>query len=488
MDLLEPLNLWKDIVAATSDLGSNATALRIPLYVMLQEPRPSAPKQAKDILIAASVFFHLSQTKLPRAIRGGLVFCFAHPSPANLNNLLPVAREAQRRGLLSGIVLNQNCLAASSEFVGQVPSISVQELLGRLDPKERLRNIRSTVRAFSQLFCALSKRRPDLISSLIENRSAILRAMTSSVQFGSAFERVLDVWSPSCVVSTSDFWPLEHQLFCNARERHIPSVVIQHGTVSHFWWPFVADHYYLWGDAYVNEMRQFGTPPERLTVAGMPATDEMFRRAKSLQHEQISEARQPVCLILSHAHGRFFAPEAFKNYDSFLTEIINSTPYITWKVKLHPAEDDAFYRALNRSIFERLVFHPKETSLWEAVADADITTTLYSTSGLEAMIMDRPLIVAPLSPQVREYAPWPATGGGTYAASATEFLDQLSRLIDDQGHKLKQIERQHCFLHSHFANPGRSTRYIVDLLEQYPLDYSARVARKQGSEAAILDR
>ena len=243
------------------------------------------------------------------------------------------------------------------------------------------------------------------------------------------------------------------------------------------------------GDTNVHQMRDFGAPAEKLAALGMPATDEIFRQAETTQQESTGGYRQPVCLILSNSHGSSLEPAIFDKYRQFLTEAVNLMPSVTWKVKLHPAEDGSFYRQIERSVFERLEFHPKDISLQEAVTDADVVTTIYSTAGLEAMIMDRPLIVAPLTPRVRELAPWPETGGGTYSSSAADFCAQLTKLISDQVYRTTQMDQQRQFLAKNFANCGHSAERIVDLLERYsshlPVSKAQPHARGEAAEALL---
>lgn len=222
----------------------------------------------------------------------------------------------------------------------------------------------------------------------------------------------------------------------------------------------------MWGDADVDGMKSFGAPREKLTAIGMPATDEIFRQAEMLRSEPFEGERHPVCLILSNTHGRFFEPEVFEKYRQFLTAAVCSMPSVTWKIRLHPSEDDSFYRNMGEAIFQKLQFHPRSFSLQETVADANVVTTIYSTAGLEAMIMNRPLIVAPLTPRVREYAPWPTTGGGTYATSAEDFQAQLTKLVSDRDYHTGQLTRQEEFLTTNFSNRGHAAERIVDLLEQ----------------------
>jgi len=206
---------------------------------------------------------------------------------------------------------------------------------------------------------------------------------------------------------------------------------------------------------------------DRLKALGMPATDTLFERTNAGKYMTAENRVQPVCLLLSHTNGSGYEPEIFRNYRQFLAEAMKLMPFIMWKVKLHPQEGESFYREMGNAVYERLIFHPKDVSLEEAVKDADVVTTVFSTAGLESMIMDRPLIVAPATPRVQKFAWWPAMGGGTYAASAQEFQTQLTKLISDPDHRAQQLDQQRQFLSKSFANQGHAAEHIVDLLERY---------------------
>lgn len=457
--------LWQDIVAATSDLGPDATVLRIPLLVEFRQPPRDLRGRIGAAIRVCAPFLALPRKARESSPRGHVLFCFPHRTSSNINNLLPVAREAFRRGLLGGILTAQDVSAELREFAGLVPIVSAEELIGQMGMGERVRNAARVARDYKQITAALSRHLQGF--RLTGRHARLVQELVGSVLYGAVCKRLLDSWMPSCVISTSDFWPLEHQLCCQASRRQIPSLVIQHGVIDDFWWPFVADFYCMWGDAHADQMRRLGAPAEQLKVLGMPATDNLFGRANAGQYKPVGNRTQPVCLLLSHTNGAGYEPEAFRSYRLFLAEAINLMPLVTWKVKLHPVEDDSFYREMGDAVYGRLTFHPKKVSLEEAVYDADVVTTVFSTAGLESMIMGRPLIVAPATPRVQELAWWPTMGGGTYAASAQEFQIQLTKLTSDRDHRARQMEKQREFLSKSFANQGHAAERIVDLLERY---------------------
>jgi len=455
--------LWRDIVAATANLGPEATAIRISLWVEFRQPPRSFTKRIGAIVRICKEFFTVGRKVKRYFPTGGVLVCFPHRTLSNVNNMLPVAREAFRRGLVGAILTSGNLSVELADFAEAVPIITEQELIGQLSIPERIRNVARLARVYKEIVAALSQHSPGF--RLAGRRASLVQMVGVSVIYASIFKRFFERWAPDCIISTSDFWPFEHQLCCQAKLRHVPSIVIQHGTIDYIWWPFAADLCCLWGDAHVDQLRTLGAPANRLTVAGMPATDKFFRRNNTAPNRQVNN--RPVCLILSMTNGSSAEPDVFRIYRQFIIEAINLIPFVTWKVKLHPVETDSFYRELGDSLYGRLTFHPSSMSLEEAVNDADVVTTIYSTAGLETMVMGRPLIVAPASARVQELAWWPMAGGGTYATSAQEFEDQLTKLISDQNYRRRQLEGQRGFLAKSFANQGHASERIVDLLETY---------------------
>src|SRR5579871_5768282 len=147
------LQFWKDIVRLTDESGSDSVrSLRAALFIWMQMDKPNLlRRQARQLFSAARTCLPLSAVPIPLAQRGRLVFCFAHRSPANMNNLLPVAREADRRGLLGGIVSAGDFSAELKEFSGRVPIVTAQSLVGLISGRERQRIMAEAFRTLNRV-------------------------------------------------------------------------------------------------------------------------------------------------------------------------------------------------------------------------------------------------------------------------------------------------------------------------------------------------
>jgi len=464
----ESNRLWEDITRATDKVGGPlALSLRFPLFIALQPGDHLTPgRQLREMAASFRDFIRSVKKVLPPVPKGKPLFCFAHATPSNMKNLLPVAREARRRGLLGGIVTAENYSNELREFSGISPIVSASDLTPPLTTSERVALLSEMVSIYTRVRRAMLEYRPEFGYLMLRTIGSLTRHLACAARFGEPLGRLLDSWQPSCVVCTSDFWPFESQLCYQASCRSIPFVVSQHGTIGHHWWPFVADVYCMWGDAFVEQMQSLGASRDRLASIGMPASDDLFNKIGSID-KVAPRLERPVCLILSHTHGRYLEPEIFDAFRKVLPEVINKTPEITWKVKLHPVEDRSFYQQMGADVYNRLTFYSQGASLEGAVRECDIATTLYSTAGLEAMMLDRPLAVACPSSRVEELAWWPAQGGGVYVRTAQEYITTLTRLALDSKHRDAQLTAQRTFLARAFANQGHAAESLVSFIEKY---------------------
>ena len=466
----EPKQFWHDIQAITAQLAGPAESLRLPLFTELLNTRKGGlARELYRLATAVRLFTVSKRGAFPNASPGKMTVFFAHQTPSNMRNLLPVAKEAHRTHRLGGIVMAGVFPDVLREFAGKVPVMTVRDLVGRISIREMWTRAVEAWKIFGGISAALREFDPALDRRFRRKFGTFAREIAGAVLAEPAFRILLTAWRPSCVVSSSDMWPVEFQLTNQATNMGIPSAVIQHGVVGHLWWPFVARYYVLWGDQFRRQMLDFGAPGERLLLGGMPASDDLFgQRWKSKANINPGNATAGwVCLILSQTHGLKLDPGLGEAFRQFLQEMLPSQPHIRWKVKLHPSEDRTFYEQLGKEVYTRLEICPPSMQVEEAILASDVVTTLYSTAGLEAMMLERPLGVLCVSNRIRELAWWPLFGGGQYVHTPQEFGRWLSDLTTDPQHRVIQLARQREFLKQCFVNHGHAAKAIVDVLDAH---------------------
>lgn len=465
---------WDSILRVTEAAGDELKSLRVLLYFTLTDNRIENLKGRLRFLRKIARWYFVRSRKIPESPKGLPLFAFIFDTPANMNNLLPVFQCAIRRSLKPAVLCGEN---VDFQDAGQTQNrIGIRELMAATTLKERVTALARAKRLHGVLCAHFADIAPQFVTSVRQRGAWITSELAIFLAVRHGLRRLYSAWEPSCVVSTSDLWPFDHGVFAEASRQRIPSFVVQHGVTNRYWWPCVADKLLLWGSAFEKELGELGAPASRLVCCGMPASDGLFTR---FNHKNQDFVPKPVksCVILSDSQSCISHPSLYSKYKSLLKTVVRVFPSIKWMVKLHPIENDVFYQDFAGSPnFEVL---PKTTTLEQAVTHADAACTLWSTSGLEAMIMRRPLFVLDVEPLVREFAWWPNSGGGLFAGTADAMIDLLGKATADSTFVSELVTRQDEFLKQSFSNPGRAAEAVVDSIEEIISGKSASAVQQK---------
>lgn len=460
-----PDNVWNTIVQVTSRVGSDeAKAIRVLLYLVLIAGRESTLTERLRSRVNFARRMALPRGKpVPAGRKGCPLFAFLYDTPANTNNLLPVFLAAQKRGLNPNVLIGEGFDPSRKDLTDAASSMGVRELRAHATPAECLAALAAARKHFTAVLAEFECQIPEWVPLIRSCRAGIVSELALAMVAKIGLTRLYENWEPSCVISTSNMWPFDCAVFNEARRLGIPSFVIQHGVTNRYWWPFVASKMLLWGKAFESELLSFGAPADLLAVSGMPAADHLFSRYQHVPRETGKTASS--FLILSDTQTRHLYPEPYEKFRILFKAVVAATASIRWSIKLHPLEDESFYQEMLGGQFPNFSILPKSTSLENAVRRSDVACTLWSTSGLEAMMIRRPLLVFDLGPMVYEHAWWPNCGGGTYAPTIEAVLAFVSRASSDTQFLAELVTKQDQFLTENFANPGRAADAVLDTIE-----------------------
>lgn len=397
--------------------------------------------------------------------RGKAMILFPGASGSNLLNLLPVAEEARRQGVLGGIVAGENFQtvksAALDGFDNVVSENSLRSLAGAgFLPGSLLR----AGRRLQRLIKMIARHNPHCAKRVRQNYGSYVRLMLLSEGMGLAYQKLLAHWRPSVILSTSDFWPAEFQCCWQARKLGIPTAILQHGVINDMCvWPTYHDFFLAWGDSFRDQLLGHGATNDRVRVLGMPGSDNLFTRAK---HTEDKLDQAPVCLILSHTQDRVEEAALFEEFGQCLIEAIRSMPAVKWMIRLHPSEDDSFYRERGISSLAGVEIVRREISLEQSVDEASVVCTIRSTAGMQAMMLQKPLLVLDLAALSSPPVAWPAQGGGLYVKTAEEIKKVLGQLSADKTFARSLLASQDAFLNKTFASRGKAAVAITNFLKE----------------------
>lgn len=454
---------WEGITAAVAKVGvPEAEGLRLHLRIEAHEAtQGSILAWLRSMAYCFVRALQPSRANVFEIAEGSFLFCMPFDGGANLNNLLPVARLAAARGLLSGIVYDRVERGLLEREFPKTPLLSSKELWVSVSVGRRLAGLFRGVSCTWKLARALDAALPEVRRGVLRNPWRWAHEVSAAATYREAFRKLFRRCRPCFLLSTSDYFPFDSQFFEAGRLLGIPGAVVQHGVMGAHDWPFTAEYRFLWGVGACDELAAMGAPRGRLVATGMVASDRLFARA-ARDGAGPADGHLPRVLFISQAHASSQLPELYQRLSEILTKIVEATPAVRWAVKLHPAEDGSFYRGLPGATSERLEILPGGTRLEDALIGADIVCTMYSAAGLEAIIAGKPLFVLDIHPMVSRYGWWPSFGGGVFCRTEAEVFAEIQALTGDEIYRARRMERQEKFVAGYFANRGRAAVAVLD--------------------------
>ncbi|MFQ5459092.1 MAG: CDP-glycerol glycerophosphotransferase family protein, partial [Myxococcota bacterium] len=282
-----------------------------------------------------------------------------------------------------------------------------------------------------------------------------------------AFLALFDAARPTVLVTASDacFWGSSATL--EASRRGIPSVALQHGMMvgSSAYVPVVSSRFAAWGDASARWLEARGVAPEKLVVTGAPRLDQIVNRSFPPRGTvaaklEIDPALRWIVLATN--------PIAFARNAALLATAREGMR--TWGeravlvAKLHPSEDPGPYRAAAAGDPGIVIVPHGAIALYDLLSHADAVLTYHSSVGVEAMLLDRP-VVSLESFGEENPLPYAREGAAAAARTAGELAGVLRREVAPGRDADARRERRARFVRDNLlAADGKSAERVAELI------------------------
>lgn len=308
---------------------------------------------------------------------------------------------------------------------------------------------------------------PDPLLRRMSLHAWLLRMSLRTARAAAGFCRLYDAFPPSVLVTASDtgFWGRCATL--EASLRGIPSLTLQHGMMvgASGYVPVLSTRIGVWGEGSARWLRDRGVPPEKIAVTGPPRLDEILRRPYP--------SRETVARALGlDAAARWVVlatnPIPFERNAAQLETARRGVaawdPSARLLVKLHPSEDPAPYRAAAAGDVRVVVVPHGAVDLYDLLKVADAVLTYHSTVGLEAMMLERPVVSLEAFGEPNPL-PYAREGAAAQARTPEELAAALSADVEPGANAPARRAARTRFLHDNLAaTDGKSTERVCDLI------------------------
>ncbi len=180
------------------------------------------------------------------------------------------------------------------------------------------------------------------------------------------------------------------------RKLGIASVVVQHGATFAPWGyiPLHADRFAAWGATSRRWMLDRGADPERVVVTGQPRFDTLANRPPvgraTLGLPQDSRLLLWILDPFPIAENRAIL--------SRLAAVTARYPDLKLIIRPHPSMSDTDWLVAEAQHLANTYVSPATHNLHDVITCCDVVLTQGSTVGIEALALDRPVIIFPSDP------------------------------------------------------------------------------------------
>lgn len=246
----------------------------------------------------------------------------------------------------------------------------------------------------------------------------------------------------------------------------IPSFCLQHGLIlgEEAYLPAFATTYLVYGQFEKDWYMQRGVREEQIRIAGHPRYDGIFTAPRLysplvLKKLKLTPAKKTVLLATQPYNTDFYVE---------LTNLLVTDPSIQVIIKPHPWEKaknrTEKYIELEKSN-PQVKYVTSEIPLYNLIASSDLVVVANSTVGLEAMLIDKPVVVYKSPNANRNYPYFDSLGSLVLTNTLDVYKTIHSILTSTTSQKIAKKVREN-FISNNYPIK-LSTPQIQSVIQQY---------------------
>ena len=351
--------------------------------------------------------------------------------------------------------------------------------------KNKLRALWSELKA-SSLFQSIFTFEDVCFWSLIEEEFANMfrRVFPDKIDLIDAIYRMMKLTKPSLIISIPGITPVERAIFRAAAKLAIPTLVIQHGLTGAKRTQQIVHSKYasVWGNAQKDWYAKFGNEKNRIFVTGNPNYDKLlagnlnFMKIEYLCNELGLDSQKGIFVLATNVTTTipppfFSACRVEDEGEITFRAILRALEKFKDKqlvVKPHPSETKQLYLDTLQEFphLRERVKVVKQIDLYSLLNECELLLTPGSTVALEAMILEKPVLIINLTKRDLSI-PFAEYGAGLEISDETDLVPTIKLLLFDKNFWHKMRKGQENFIRDFVGEPdGKSCQKIIQAIKE----------------------
>jgi len=325
-----------------------------------------------------------------------------------------------------------------------------------------------------------------LYELLVEDLDYLFKSFKTyaAVTFIEVARKILEIEKPSAIVMHDEYGALQLSLIRAAKKNGVPTIALQHGLSSDGQVQYIhkpehvanqnsdlsfplPDKMCVWSQSAKKNLIELGNFPSSIpTVTGDPKLDFLPKMITKLNFEEIIKKLD----IPKNKKIILFATENIPKKEEKI--LIAKTVLNTMKelpnchlvIKVHPNElDFSFYREIARNVNLSKFSLFRDVNLYELLYVSDVVIVSYSTVGVEAMRMKKPVIALHLM-GLHDNVSYVKRNMASVVRSEEELLSTIKKSLESK-YVENKIEEAKVFSEQELGPiDSRATEKIVQII------------------------
>lgn len=275
---------------------------------------------------------------------------------------------------------------------------------------------------------------------------------------------------PDIIIVVTDTPLIERSIIYAGKILKIPSLRLQIGLIGHKHdqCELLVDKMAISGEATKKILTdKCKIDPEKLVITGCPVYDRLvyahkfFNKRQIIMNLKLKKEKKIIVYTtenLTEKENKKLANIVCKSLENFCD--------IQLIIKVHPGETDLeIYKNIAKKVgIDFIVI--RDTNIYEILYVSDLLITYFSATGLEAMILKKPVIT--LNPfEGTDPVGYEASGATIIVRNVKELQDTISIALYKHQTIIKLIENMKKYVNRQsYKQDGMATKRVVDLIEK----------------------
>ena len=294
-------------------------------------------------------------------------------------------------------------------------------------------------------------------------------------------KRMIEKENPDLILVQNEYGDFEQSLVIASKLKRVPTLAVQHGVIipTNRGYLFnkeekgkriLPDITCVYSQYYHNLLINTSIyEPEQVVVTGQPRydilhhVDKIYAKEKILKRYKINPNHK-IILWTTQSHSLEISKEENINNLKVVFDTMQNLENTTLIIKQHPGERETHTKMIEKYLNDykiNALLIPKRSDTYEQIFVSDLMITQYSTTAMEAVVMNKPVIILNMSgkPDPVEYV----KEGVALGVYKEEDLKQaIEKLLKDD---IELAENRKRYIEKYlYKIDGKATERVVNLI------------------------